>query len=69
MLDATQERPGRVSTKKETNRFARRLFLQCLGALTLGVFVTRAVDGDDIVIVDGWVLKRSDLGAPQYRDS
>ncbi len=56
-------------TGEALSGFTRRSFLQCLGALTLGVFVTRAPDGDDIVIVNGWVLKRSDLGAPRYRDS
>ncbi len=69
MLDAAQERPSRASADKMPRAFARRLFLQCLGALTLGVLVTRTVDGDDIVIFNGWVLKQSDLGAPRYRDS
>ena len=49
-----------------TRTITRRVMLSCLGALSilrpvLLVRTGRSQKGDEIVIVNGWILKKSDL--------
>ncbi len=50
-------------SQKKTNRIPRRTMLQSLLALPAFALFRNApvADPDEIVVVDGWILKRSDL--------
>jgi hypothetical protein len=51
-------------TEAKTKRSTRRSFLRMLLAIPAAAFLVRNVrltEHDDIVEVDGWILKRSDI--------